>query len=47
MAEVSKDITQRILLPQEIVDAHKRGIIHFHDMDYFGTAYAQLRSDKP
>ncbi len=33
--EVSKDITQRILLPQEIVDAHKRGIIHFHDMDYF------------
>ena len=33
--EVSKDITQIILLPQEIVDANKRGKIHFHDMDYF------------
>jgi len=33
--EVSKDITKRILLPQEIVDAHESGIIHFHDADYF------------
>ena len=33
--EVSKDITQRILLPQEIVEAHNQGIIHFHDSDYF------------
>ena len=33
--EVSKDITQRLLLPQDIVDAHQQGIIHFHDSDYF------------
>ena len=33
--EVSKDITNRILLPKEIVDAHNQGIIHFHDSDYF------------
>ncbi len=33
--EVSKDITRRILLPQEIVDAHEQGLIHFHDADYF------------
>ena len=33
--EVSKDITSRILLPQEIVSAHDAGIIHFHDTDYF------------
>ena len=33
--EVSKDITRRLLLPQEIVDAHEEGVIHFHDMDYF------------
>ena len=33
--EVSKDITRRILLPQEIVEAHEAGIIHFHDADYF------------
>lgn len=33
--EVSKDISMRILLPQEVVDAHKSGIIHFHDMDYY------------
>ena len=33
--EVSKDITKRILLPENIVDAHDRGLIHFHDMDYF------------
>ena len=33
--EVSKDITKRILLPQDIVEAHEQGIIHFHDADYF------------
>ena len=33
--EVSKDITRRILLPQDIVEAHEAGIIHFHDADYF------------
>ena len=33
--EVSKDLTERILLPQEIVDAHNQGILHFHDADYF------------
>lgn len=33
--EVSKDITNRYLLPKEIVEAHKAGIIHFHDADYF------------
>ncbi|MBO5090794.1 MAG: anaerobic ribonucleoside-triphosphate reductase [Clostridia bacterium] len=33
--EVSKDITRRILLPADIVDAHDRGLIHFHDADYF------------
>ena len=33
--EVSKDITSRILLPREIVQAHEAGIIHFHDADYF------------
>ena len=33
--EVSKDITSRILLPKDIVDAHEAGIIHFHDSDYF------------
>ncbi len=33
--EVSKDITSRILLPQDIVEAHEAGIIHFHDSDYF------------
>ena len=33
--EVSKDITRRILLPKEIVDAHDQGIIHFHDADYY------------
>lgn len=31
----SKDISTRILLPREIVEAHDRGIIHFHDLDYF------------
>ena len=33
--EVSKDITRRFLLPQDIVEAHENGIIHFHDSDYF------------
>ena len=33
--EVSKDITKRLLLPQEIVEAHEDGLIHFHDADYF------------
>lgn len=33
--EVSKDITRRFLLPEEIVKAHEDGIIHFHDADYF------------
>ena len=33
--EVSKDITKRILLPAEIVEAHDAGLIHFHDADYF------------
>ena len=33
--EVSRDITRRILLPKEIVDADREGIIHFHDSDYF------------
>ena len=33
--EVSRDLTNRILLPQEIVEAHEAGIIHFHDSDYF------------
>ncbi len=33
--EVSKDITKRILLPQDIVEAHEAGIIHFHDADYY------------
>ena len=31
----AKDITKRILLPQDIVDAHEQGLIHFHDADYF------------
>ncbi len=33
--EVSKDLTCRLLLPQDIVEAHKEGIIHFHDSDYY------------
>jgi len=33
--EISKDLTQRVLLPQDIVDAHNEGLIHFHDSDYF------------
>ena len=33
--EVSKDITKRLLLPADIVDAHEQGLIHFHNADYF------------
>ena len=33
--EVSRDITERILLPLDIVEAHREGILHFHDADYF------------
>lgn len=33
--EVSKDITRRFLLPPDIVEAHEKGLIHFHDADYF------------
>lgn len=33
--EVSKDVTKRFLLPEDIVKAHEEGIIHFHDADYF------------
>ena len=33
--EVSKDVSARILLPQDVVEAHRLGIIHFHDMDYY------------
>ncbi len=33
--EVSKDLTRRVLLPEEIIRAHEEGIIHFHDSDYF------------
>ena len=33
--EVSKDITKRFLLPEDVVKAHEEGIIHFHDSDYF------------
>ncbi len=33
--EISKDITRRLLLPEDIVKAHEAGIIHFHDADYF------------
>lgn len=33
--EVSRDISERLLLPREIVEAHREGIIHFHDSDYY------------
>ena len=33
--EVSKDLTQRVLLPSDVVEAHNEGLIHFHDSDYF------------
>lgn len=33
--EVSRDLTERVLLPQDVVEAHRNGIIHFHDSDYY------------
>lgn len=33
--EVSKDLCERVLVPKEVMEAHKKGIIHFHDSDYF------------
>lgn len=33
--EVSRDLTRRLLLPEEVINAHEQGIIHFHDADYF------------
>ena len=33
--EVSKDLAQRVLLPEDVVEAHNEGVIHFHDADYF------------
>lgn len=33
--EVSKDISKRLLLPKDIVEAHNEGVLHFHDLDYF------------
>ena len=39
--EVSKDLSRRVLLPKDVVEAHDAGIIHFHDTDYF----AQLMSN--
>ena len=33
--EVSKDLTERVLLSADVVEAHKQGILHFHDSDYF------------
>ena len=33
--EVSKDLSKRFLLPQDVIDAHEKGLLHFHDMDYF------------
>ena len=33
--EVSKDLSRRILLPPDVVEAHEQGLIHFHDMDYY------------
>ena len=33
--EVSKDLSKRVLLPKDIVEAHEEGILHFHDMDYY------------
>ena len=40
--EVSRDLSERLLLPQEIVEAHQEGIIHFHDSRLLCPAYAQL-----
>ena len=36
--EVSKDISRRLLLPEDVLEAHDKGIIHFHDMDYFAQS---------
>ena len=33
--EVSKDVSERLLLPPDVIDGHKKGLLHFHDMDYF------------
>ena len=33
--EVSKDISERLLIPKDIIQAHEKGLIHFHDLDYF------------
>ncbi len=44
--EVSKDLSMRVLLPEEIVRAHEEGIIHFHDSDYYARKRTQLRSDQ-
>lgn len=33
---LSKEITENFLLPEDVLEAHKKGIIHFHDIDYFG-----------
>lgn len=38
--EISKDLTQRVLLPQEIVDAHNEGLIHFHEFRLLCPAHA-------
>ena len=35
--EVSRDLAERVLLPKDVVDAHKLGVIHFHDSDYFAN----------
>ena len=52
--EVSKDLTRRILLPEDIVKAHDEGLIHFHDADYFsqhmlqnGTVISGTMIEKP
>lgn len=39
--EVSRDLTERLMLPKNIVEAHKEGIIHFHDSDYFAEFVKQ------
>ena len=36
--EVSKDLSKRVILPPDVVQAHEEGIIHFHDMDYFAQS---------
>ena len=42
--EVSKDLSKRVLLPAEIVNAHEEGIIHFHDSDYFAQKEHNCRT---